>query len=66
MVDRGGGGIFFFNDTGTTEIYTLPLPDALPILIIWAKKTLLAHLIKLQREGRAVLHDDNWQIEKNA
>src|SRR6202034_4951839 len=23
--------IFFFNDTPTTEIYTLPLPDALPI-----------------------------------
>src|SRR2546427_12028402 len=22
---------FFFNDTATTEIYTLPLPDALPI-----------------------------------
>src|SRR2546429_7268033 len=24
---------FFFNDTPTTEIYTLPLHDALPILI---------------------------------
>src|SRR2546426_9581011 len=24
---------FFFNDTATTEIYTLPLHDALPILI---------------------------------
>src|SRR2546429_2719106 len=23
--------IFFLNDTATTEIYTLPLPDALPI-----------------------------------
>src|SRR2546429_7285890 len=25
---------FFFNDTATTEIYTLPLHDALPICII--------------------------------
>src|ERR1041384_8853964 len=24
---------FFFNDTATTEIYTLPLHDALPILV---------------------------------
>ena len=27
----GGGGRFFFNDTATTEIYTLSLHDALPI-----------------------------------
>src|SRR2546429_3965667 len=26
---------FFFNDTATTEIYTLSLHDALPISIIW-------------------------------
>ena len=32
--ERGGGGgvsVFFFNDTATTEIYTLSLHDALPI-----------------------------------
>ena len=30
----GGGGVcFFFNDTATTEIYTLSLHDALPILM---------------------------------
>ena len=38
--ERGGGGgvvgwgvcvFFFFNDTATTEIYTLSLHDALPI-----------------------------------
>ena len=32
----GGGGVgvfFFFNDTATTEIYTLSLHDALPILV---------------------------------
>ena len=28
----GAGWIFFFNDTATTEIYTLSLHDALPIL----------------------------------
>ena len=27
----GGGGVFGFNDTATTEIYTLSLHDALPI-----------------------------------
>src|SRR5260370_42304158 len=27
-------GIFFFNDTATTEIYTLSLHDALPILTV--------------------------------
>src|SRR3712207_8762952 len=26
---------FFFNDTATTEIYTLSLHDALPILLDW-------------------------------
>src|SRR5258708_14382689 len=28
---------FFFNDTATTEIYTLSLHDALPILTCWPK-----------------------------
>ena len=28
---RDNGLIFFFNDTATTEIYTLSLHDALPI-----------------------------------
>src|SRR2546427_7025444 len=26
---------FFFNDTATTEIYTLSLHDALPIWVVW-------------------------------
>ena len=30
----GGGGCFFFNDTATTEIYTLSLHDALPISLV--------------------------------
>ena len=34
---RGGGGegVFFFNDTATTEIYTLSLHDALPIYAVF-------------------------------
>ena len=35
-----GGGVgvffFFFNDTATTEIYTLSLHDALPIFRVWS------------------------------
>src|SRR5258708_12922036 len=37
--------LFFFNDTATTEIYTLSLHDALPIYRLW-----IAHL-----HGRAEL-----------
>src|SRR2546430_6552456 len=34
---RGNRLFFFFNDTATTEIYTLSLHDALPIsLVVWA------------------------------
>src|SRR3712207_7880667 len=32
--------LFFFNDTATTEIYTLSLHDALPILSIYPSATL--------------------------
>ena len=32
--ERGIENIFFFNDTATTEIYTLSLHDALPILLV--------------------------------
>src|SRR2546427_5130770 len=31
---RPGPSVFFFNDTATTEIYTLSLHDALPILSV--------------------------------
>src|ERR1039457_7411245 len=32
---------FFFNDTATTEIYTLSLHDALPICITWEETSLV-------------------------
>src|SRR5215203_7400612 len=41
---------FFFNDTATTEIYTLSLHDALPISLL---HDLLGHLAAHRRGGRA-------------
>ena len=44
MEGGGGGGVFGFNDTATTELYTLSLPDALPIFPIATDKLpLLEH-----------------------
>src|ERR1039457_4081931 len=36
---------FFFNDTATTEIYTLSLHDALPIYLNYFTKATLAKLV---------------------
>src|SRR2546429_5916664 len=47
-MDRTSYAFFFFNDTATTEIYTLSLHDALPIL------ALLLHL--LDRAERLLGH----------
>src|SRR3712207_7922684 len=41
--------IFFFNDTATTEIYTLSLHDALPILPPLSGRTITA--MELDRRG---------------
>src|SRR3712207_8092252 len=43
---------FFFNDTATTEIYTLSLHDALPILLDQAR---LPHYKSPVRCGRALV-----------
>src|SRR3712207_8769423 len=45
---EGIGQFFFFNDTATTEIYTLSLHDALPICA-------LLHLAGQLGDGRAAL-----------
>src|SRR6478672_13644168 len=37
---------FFFNDTATTEIYTLSLHDALPILVVPKTSVKAAKLVK--------------------
>src|SRR3712207_8799188 len=42
---------FFFNDTATTEIYTLSLHDALPILEAFAGKAAAFDLPKPDDEG---------------
>src|SRR3712207_7858428 len=53
--------VFFFNDTATTEIYTLSLHDALPICIekvtdgAIAGKSLLERKYEQQRQ-EAILH----------
>ena len=39
--------IFFFNDTATTEIYTLSLHDALPIWLLTQIKRYLCRLLPL-------------------
>src|SRR2546429_5537528 len=40
---------FFFNDTATTEIYTLSLHDALPIFLVLVQSTIkgASHVLRL-------------------
>ena len=54
-VGGGGGGVwcFFFNDTATTEIYTLSLHDALPIF--FAVKRIDDALSLLSRFNKAAV-----------
>ena len=51
-VMEGGECLFFFNDTATTEIYTLSLHDALPIWVesverVKAVKRVMVAVMKL-------------------
>src|SRR3712207_8314099 len=41
--------VFFFNDTATTEIYTLSLHDALPILLDKVKKEIITGQIEVKQ-----------------
>src|SRR2546430_16713961 len=59
---------FFFNDTATTEIYTLSLHDALPILLeldaaaLWAvHNQLKAQLMRSIREQARRRWADQWK-----
>src|SRR2546425_10141540 len=57
---------FFFNDTATTEIYTLSLHDALPISCVpthsaQEEKTRLTFLEPLERVDQASLHQKENQ-----
>src|SRR6201986_5301855 len=46
-------GFFFFNDTATTEIYTLSLHDALPILCLQIARSCSTSLRYTRRSARA-------------
>src|SRR5687768_18543500 len=48
--------IFFFNDTATTEIYTLSLHDALPILLCVTIFVILVVWFLLPRVARLMIH----------
>src|SRR3712207_8837601 len=48
---------FFFNDTATTEIYTLSLHDALPICRLQARAQRARERLRALRARRAGLHD---------
>src|SRR5258708_25837526 len=51
---------FFFNDTATTEIYTLSLHDALPICN-WGGRAAYGAL-RVDRCGRRRLCDARWRM----
>src|SRR2546430_9654443 len=70
--------LFFFNDTATTEIYTLSLHDALPIYerfgekIVGAQIHALAHVKFVglaseenERDGRSEEHTSELQSQSN-
>src|SRR2546427_3240618 len=49
--------IFFFNDTATTEIYTLSLHDALPILALREGARLADHRRGADGDGQVAMRD---------
>src|SRR6266536_6290948 len=54
---------FFFNDTATTEIYTLSLHDALPICLDAERQVLVSGVrdLPLHRPGRSEEHTSELQ-----
>src|SRR2546430_12248686 len=74
---RGLSDFFFFNDTATTEIYTLSLHDALPILMSSYRTTLIAPsgsstasitswmFAVLEPDGRSEEHTSELQSQSN-
>src|SRR5260370_31813913 len=54
---------FFFNDTATTEIYTLSLHDALPILP--SNGSCDAALAALERVSGELRTDPSWRSEEH-
>src|SRR5580700_12198286 len=58
---------FFFNDTATTEIYTLSLHDALPISIVgWSAQVYLQFAATWRRPaGRSEEHTSELQSRRD-
>src|SRR6266496_3693476 len=57
---------FFFNDTATTEIYTLSLHDALPILIDWILPLhVVQRLEQIHFAGRSEEHTSELQSRRD-
>src|SRR2546430_11220926 len=46
--------VFFFNDTATTEIYTLSLHDALPISLRDAVRRAMDHMVHRGPDGQGL------------
>src|SRR2546430_9201222 len=68
--------MFFFNDTATTEIYTLSLHDALPISAVrfsslqvsgvgWAKTGAMGRRLCPPNAGRSEEHTSELQSQSN-
>src|SRR2546429_6758370 len=51
---------FFFNDTATTEIYTLSLHDALPIFILAADQFIVKRSLPEEADGRSIIAGYHW------
>src|SRR6266567_8326169 len=56
---------FFFNDTATTEIYTLSLHDALPIYL-WQRRVCIAACWRQARPSRRQLVGDRKSTRLNS
>src|SRR3712207_7538127 len=54
--------IFFFNDTAPTEIYTLSLHDALPILSVWYAKRIRDPAARLHALSGSRTTNGLWSI----
>src|SRR2546427_8792810 len=56
--------LFFFNDTATTEIYTLSLHDALPILLdVLHRLTDLGNSVIIIEHNLDVIRNADWLID---
>src|SRR3978361_2569047 len=58
--------VFFFNDTATTEIYTLSLHDALPILVaqpLRRQRTVAKNVLRSSTKRRSEEHTSELQSQ---